>query len=148
MNLTKNYINSVGQLGGEIHFMLTNWMIKIKKFLMKILSAYDTLKKYERDVKLFKMGQKKLIKGQGIFYFINTYQLLDRLQLLGGSILAGNNGVIPEFSQVAHLLNRMKFISKKQLNNLLKNYIPLQINGRTRYSYFFGKQRKSWNKQT
>ena len=55
--------------------------------------------------------------------FDNPHQLLKRLELLGGSILAGNNGVIPEFSQIAHLLNQMKVITKKQLNDLLKNYI-------------------------
>ena len=51
-------------------------------------------------------------EGKGIFYFNNPHQLLDRLELVGGSILAGNNGVIPEFSQIAHLLNQMKVISK------------------------------------
>lgn len=51
----------------------------------------------------------------------NPLQLLDRLELLGGSILAGNDGLIPELSQIVHLLNQMKVISKKQLNGLLKN---------------------------
>ena len=32
--------------------------------------------------------------GTGILHFNNPLQLLDRLELLGGSILAGNNGVI------------------------------------------------------
>ncbi|CAH3034786.1 unnamed protein product, partial [Porites lobata] len=41
----------------------------------------------------------------------NIKQLNDRLELLGGSILAGNNGVIPEFSQIAHLLNQMKALA-------------------------------------
>ena len=58
--------------------------------------------------------------GSGMIYFNNPHQLLGRLELLGGSILAGNNGVINEFSQIAHLLNQMKVISKKQLNDLLK----------------------------
>ena len=61
-----------------------------------------------------------------MIYFNNANQLLDRLELLGGSILAGNNSVIPEFSQIAHLLNQMKVISKKQLNDLLKSYIPIR----------------------
>ena len=64
-----------------------------------------------------------------MIYFNNPHQLLDRLELLGGSILAGNNGVINEFSQIAHLLNQMKVISNKQLNNLLKigePTVPLQ----------------------
>ena len=64
--------------------------------------------------------------GEAIFYFNNPHQLLDRLELLGGSILAGNNGVIPEFSQIAHLLNQMKIITKQQLNDLLKNYITIK----------------------
>ena len=64
--------------------------------------------------------------GQGMIYFNNPHQLLDRLELLGGSILAGNNSVIPEFSQIAHLLNQMKVISKKQLNKLIKTYITIR----------------------
>ena len=32
--------------------------------------------------------------GTGILHFSNPHQLLDRLELLGGSVLAGNNGVI------------------------------------------------------
>ena len=62
--------------------------------------------------------------GEGIFYFNKPHQLLDKLELLGGSILVGNNGVIPEFSQIAHLLNKMKALSKKnQLNDLLKKFL-------------------------
>ena len=41
--------------------------------------------------------------GSGILHFNNPYQLLDRLELLGGSILAENDGVIPEFFQITHL---------------------------------------------
>ena len=73
-----------------------------------------------------KLIEFKTKTGSGIFYFNNPHQLLDRLELLGGSILAGNNGVIPEFSQIAHLLNQMKIITKKQLNDLLKNYISIK----------------------
>ena len=61
-----------------------------------------------------------------MIYYNNPHQLLERLELLGGSILAENNGVINEFSQIAHLLNQMKVISKKQLNDLLKNYISIR----------------------
>ena len=61
--------------------------------------------------------------GYGITLFNNPNQLLKRLELLGGSIVAGNNGVFQEFSQIAHLLNQMKVITKKQLNELIKSYI-------------------------
>lgn len=92
----------------------------IKKFLiMKLkkndenLFAYDTLEKYKNEVKLFEKAMIKVKQGKSIFYCNNPHQLLDRFELLGGSILAGNNGVIPEFSQIAHLLNQMTVISKK-----------------------------------
>ena len=87
----------------------------IKNF--NILSIYAT--------NLSNLKYYKTKSGSGMIYFNNPHQLLDRLELLGGSILAGNNGVIPEFSQIAHLLNQMGVVSKKQLNNLLKNYISI-----------------------
>ena len=75
---------------------------EIKKMQKGTLMKYkNTMKDYLRSLK-YKVGE-------GI-YFNNPHQLLDRLELLGGSILAGNNGVIPEFSQMAHLLNQMKVI--------------------------------------
>ena len=72
---------------------------EIKKMQKGTLMKYkNTMKDYLRSLK-YKVGE-------GI-YFNNPHQLLDRLELLGGSILAGNNGVIPEFSQIAHLLKQM-----------------------------------------
>ena len=91
-------------------------MIKMQK---------DLLHKYKNILELY-LGSLEYKMGEGMIYFNNPHQLLDRLELLGGSILAGNNGVIPEFSQIAHLLNKMKVISKKQLNDLLKNYITIK----------------------
>ena len=100
----------------------------------------DTLNKYKNILDIYlKTLELQVQQGEGIFYFNNPHQLLDRLELLGGSILAGNNGVIPEFSQIAHLLNQMKVISKKQLNNLLKNIYQLDKNGRTSYPHFLNK---------
>ena len=76
---------------------------------------------YKYNLNLLREFKEKT--GQGILLFNNPLQLLDRLELIGGSILAGNNGVIQEFSQIAHLLNQMKVVTKKQLNDLLKKYI-------------------------
>ena len=75
------------------------------------------------------MGQLrncKKITGTGIIYFNNPQQLVNRLELLAGSIFAGNNGVKQEFSQIAHLLHQLKVITKKTLNDLLKKYIFLK----------------------
>ena len=88
------------------------------------ISNYNALSTYSTNLNYLKYYKEK--SGSGMIYFNNPHQLLDRLELLGGSILAGNNGVIPEFSQIAHLLNQMKVISKKQLNDLLKSYISIK----------------------
>ena len=85
----------------------------------------DLLHKYKNILELY-LGSLEYKMGQGMIYFNNPHQLLKRLELLGGSILAGNNGVINEFSQIAHLLNQMKVITKKQLNDLLKTYITIR----------------------
>ncbi|MCV6607602.1 MAG: hypothetical protein OIF32_05275 [Campylobacterales bacterium] len=72
------------------------------------------------------MGQLrnyKKLTGTGIIHFNNPQQLVKRLELLAGSIIAGNNGVKQEFSQIAHLLHQLNVISKKTLNDLLKKYI-------------------------
>ena len=90
---------------------------------INFINRYNILSIYATNLSNRKYYKTK--SGSGMIYFNNPNQLLDRLELLGGSILAGNNGVIPEFSQIAHLLNQMKVISKKQLNKLLKKlYIP------------------------
>ena len=65
----------------------------------------------------------KEITGTGTIHFNNPQQLVDRLKLVAGSIIAGNNGVKQEFSQLAHLLHQLKIITKKTLNDLLKKYI-------------------------
>ena len=88
------------------------------KNTINFIKKYNTLSIYASNLSNLRLYKEK--SGSGIVYFNNPHQLLDRLELLGGSILAGNNGVINEFSQIAHLLNQMKVISKKQLNDLLK----------------------------
>ena len=97
---------------------------KPREETLEYIKNYNILSIYATNLSNLKYYKTK--SGSGIFYFKNPHQILDRLELLGGSILAGNNGVIPEFSQIAHLLNQMKVISKKQLNDLLKNYITIK----------------------
>ena len=90
---------------------------------INFINKFNALSIYATNLSNLKYYKTKF--GSGMISFNNPHQLLDRLELLGGSILAGNNDVITEFSQIAHLLNKMKVISKKQLNDLLKNYIPI-----------------------
>ena len=87
----------------------------------KQIKIYNILGQYINNIgSLVKYAKKT---GQGIIHFNNPQQLVKRLELLAGSIFAGNNGVKQEFSQIAHLLHQLKVISKKTLNDLLKKYI-------------------------
>ena len=95
---------------------------KPHKNTLDLINKYNVLSIYSTNLSNLKYYKTK--SGSGMIYFNNPHQLLDRLELLGGSILARNNGVINEFSQIAHILNQMKVISKKQLNDLLKIVEP------------------------
>ena len=86
------------------------------------IQYYNILGEYVNNMnKLENISRKK--EGKGIIHFNNPQQLVSRLELLAGSIIAGNNGVKQEFTQIAHLLHQLKIITKKTLNNLLKKYI-------------------------
>ena len=61
--------------------------------------------------------------GLGFVHYNNPADLLDRLELLGGSILAGNNGVKNEFSKIAHTLNKLGVLNNNQLNRMLKESV-------------------------
>ena len=69
-------------------------------------------------------SSKKFSKlGSGVVYYNDANDLMDRLQLLGGSILAGNNAVKDEFSHIAHKMLQLGIIGKKKLNDLLNVYV-------------------------
>ena len=89
----------------------------------ELIRKHDTLRRYIHNLNNLKLFKENIPQktGQGIIHFNNPLQLLDRLELLPGSLNAGNNGVIQEFTQIAHLLHQLKVITKKQLNDLLKN---------------------------
>ena len=97
---------------------------KPHKNTLDLISKYNVLSIYASNLSNLRYYKEK--SGSGMIYFKNPHQLLNRLELLGGSILAGNNGVIPEFSKLAHLLKQIKVISNKQLNDLLKTYIKIR----------------------
>ena len=86
------------------------------------IEYYNILGQYIKNISILEELTRKK-EGKGIIHFNNPQQLVNRLELIAGSILAGNNGVKQEFSQIAHLLNQLKVISKKTLNDLLKKYI-------------------------
>ena len=85
----------------------------MKKKLQKTLTKY-------RDVVKDLYNSNKYKVGTGIFSN-NPNQLFNRLELLIGSINAGNDGVIPEFLNIVHILNKNKLINNNKLNSLINN---------------------------
>ena len=69
----------------------------------ELIIKHNIMEIYKYNINQLRDFKEKT--GRGILHFNNPLQLIDRLELLSGSILAGNNGVIQEFSQIAHLLN-------------------------------------------
>ena len=75
------------------------------------------------EIPIHRSSNKFSKLGSGVVYYNDANDLMDRLQLLGGSILAGNNAVKDEFSQIAHKMLQLGIIGKKKLNDLLNVYV-------------------------
>ena len=90
----------------------------------KLIREYNIMQIFINN--MGKLREYKNLTGTGIIHFNNPLQLLDRRELLAGSIFAGNNGVKQEFTQIVHLLDQLKVITKKQLNDLLKKYVLIK----------------------
>ena len=86
---------------------------------LEYINNYNTLSIYSKTLSLLLYYRNKT--GSGIFYFSNPQDLLKRLELLGGSLAAGNNGVLPEYIQIAHRLRDLGVVTNNQLNKLLKS---------------------------
>ena len=75
------------------------------------------------DIPIHRTSNKYKKIGSGVVYYNNPADLLDRPELLSGSILAGDNGVKNEFYKIAHTLNKLGVLNNNQLNSLLKEYV-------------------------
>ena len=85
------------------------------------INTYNTLSIYVKNLRELEMAVENVMTGSGLF---NTPQeLIRRLELLNGSLVAGNNGVLPEFIQISHRLRDLGILTNKQLNTLLRKVI-------------------------
>ena len=76
-----------------------------KKYIAVSKMVFDDLNRIS-EIPIHRTSKKYKMIGSGVVYFNNTEDLFNRLELLGGSILAGNDGVKDEFTQIAHTLNK------------------------------------------
>ena len=74
---------------------------------------------YSTNLNILLMYKEKQ-SGSGMLTF-SPQELLKRFELLGGSLAAGNNGVLPEYIQIAHRLRDLGVVTNNQLNKLLKS---------------------------
>ena len=137
-----NLIIDVPKLMGQLHLVAKKDGEKVldKKVdfdtLDLLTKRFNSKKKYSDLSKMVfnqlnKLGElpihrtsKKFSKlGSGVVYYNDVNDLIDRMELLGGSILAGNNAVKSEFSEIAHRLYQLGNIDNNQLNDLLKSYV-------------------------
>ena len=68
------------------------------------------------EIPIHRTSKKYSKLGSGVVYYNNPEDLLSRLELLGGSMSAGNNSndVREEFVNIVHLLNKLNVINNKQ----------------------------------
>ena len=102
--------------------LLTKRFNSKKKYSPLSKMVFDDLNSIS-DISIHRASNKYKKIGSGVVYYNNPVDLLDRLELLGGSILAGNNGVRYEFSKIAHTLNKLAVLNNNHLNSLLKEYV-------------------------
>ena len=75
------------------------------------------------EIPIHRTSKKFSKLGSGVVYFNDTNDLVDRMELLGGSIMAGNDGAKSEFSEIAHKLFQLGVIDNGKLNDLLQVYV-------------------------
>ena len=104
--------------------LLTKRFNSKKRYSSLSKTVFDRLNQLS-EIPIHKTSKKYSRLGQGVIYYNNPRDLLDRLELLGGEIDAGNNAVKVknEFSEIAHTLNKLNIFSNTDLENLIKEYI-------------------------
>ena len=74
----------------------------------KLDANINNLRKYQDRLKIIESNREKFVqqRGKGLVFYNKPEDLLDRLELLGGSIEAGNSSkaVARQFSAIAHKL--------------------------------------------
>lgn len=104
--------------------LLTKRFNSEKKYSELARSVFNDLNRLS-EIPIHRTSKKYSKLGSGVVYYNNPQDLLSRLELLGGSMSAGNDSsdVREEFTNIVHLLNKLNVINNKQMNDLLKEYL-------------------------
>ena len=137
-----NLLIDIPKLMGQLHMIATKDGIKVldKKVdfdtIDLLTKRFNSKKKYSdlstmifnqlnqlSEIPIHRTSKKYSKLGAGVVYYNDTNDLIDRMELLGGSIMAGNNNVKSEFSEIVHKLYQLGKIDNTKLNDLLKVYV-------------------------
>ena len=102
--------------------LLTKRFNSKKKYSNLSKMVFNELNKLS-EIPIHRSSKKYSKIGSGIIYYNDVNDLIDRMKLLGGSIMAGNDGVKNEFSEIVHKLFQLGKIDNGKLNDLLKVYV-------------------------
>ena len=102
--------------------LLTKRFNSKKKYSNLSKMVFNELNKLS-EIPIHRSSKKYSKIGSGIMYYNDVNDLIDRMELLGGSIMAGNDGVKNEFSEIVHKLFQLGKIDNGTLNDLLKVYV-------------------------
>ena len=117
--MVKNDVKEMGYQIGALKRTKNKTEEQEKELELNIMQQ-ETQKKY-KEILDFYLRSLEYKVGQGLFF--SPQELLHRFELLNGSLAAGNNGVLPEFIQIAHRLRDLRILTNNQLNKLLKKVI-------------------------
>ena len=102
--------------------LLTKRFNSKKKYSDLSKMVFNQLNKLS-EIPIHRTSKKFSKLGSGVVYYNDVNDLIDRMELLGGSILAGNDGAKSEMSEIVHKLYELGKINANQLNDLLKSYV-------------------------
>ena len=117
--MVKNDVKEIGYQIGALK-RTKNKSAKQEEDLELYNMQKETQKKY-KEILDFYLRSLEYKVGQGLYF--SPQELLHRFELLNGSLVAGNNGVLPEYIQIAHRLRDLGILSNNQLNKLLRKVI-------------------------
>ena len=108
----------------DILDLLTKRFNSKKNYSELARSVFSDLNRLSK-IPIHRTSKKYSKLGSGVVYYNNPKDLLSRLELLGGSMSAGNNSsdVREEFVKIVHRLNKLNVIDNKQVNDLIKEYL-------------------------
>ena len=118
-NMVKNDVKIMGNQIGALK--RTKNKTEEQELDLELYKIQQKTQKDYRDILKFYLDSLNYKVGQGLYS--SPQELLHRLELLNGSLVAGNNGVLPEYIQIAHRLRDHGIITNNQLNTLLRKVV-------------------------